>query len=88
MITTEYYESKYPYEKLLPELDESEIEEIVSNCDYTFVANQIAINDYPNDPMTKVNTADAVVFYMMGYNAAKKRIDEILEPIILNNDNS
>lgn len=68
----------FPLEKLLPDLDECDINAIVSNCDYTIEADQIA--ESHNMHCCKVNIADAIVFYRMGYEAAQERINMILKP--------
>jgi hypothetical protein len=74
----EFYRNKYPLEKLLPDLDEKDIQDIVNNHGYTIEADEIT----KKHGMTNfVNTADAMVFYAMGYEAAQKRIKEILEPL-------
>lgn len=80
MKPSEFYRSKFPLEDILPPLNEKEVKEIVTECDYTQEADTIAANDFPGEPKYKVNRADAAVFYQMGYDAARERIDKILEP--------
>ena len=84
MKTSEYYKNKFPFEPLLPDLNETEVQDIINNCDYTIEANRIAGTDFPDDPACQINTADAAVFYIMGYEAAKERTGLVLEPIALN----
>jgi len=81
MKKSEYYQNKFPLEDILPEIDEKSVNDIVNNCDYTFEADRIAIADFPDIPQAKVNTADAIVFYQMGYEDAKNRIEKALKPI-------
>jgi hypothetical protein len=78
MKKAEKYTNKFPYEDLLPAIDEKEIQGIVNNCDYTIEANIIAEADDMID--AEVNTADAIVFFQMGYEAAKERLEEVLVP--------
>lgn len=70
------FENNYPLEDILPDLKEEDAQYIVNNCDYTYEANQICEKD---DIDNKVNTADAMVFYMMGYEAAQHRINKVLK---------
>ena len=65
-------------EKLLPELDEREVEIIIECCNYVFEVARISEADNLN---YEVNEADALVFYMMGYEAAQKRINEVLKEV-------
>lgn len=68
MKKSEYYQNEFPYDDILPELDELKVQEIVRDCDYTVEAN-------------KISAADAAVFYKMGYDAAKEEIEKALKPI-------
>jgi hypothetical protein len=77
MKNAEVYTNRFPLEPLLPILDEKEVQTIVNDCDYTFESNRICEADKIDN---KVNTADAVVFYQMGYEAARKVIESKLEP--------
>lgn len=79
---SEYYQNQFPCEKLLPALDEREVESIVKECDYTHEANLIAEDTFGNSD-NNVNTADATTFYIMGYNAAVERLNKVLKPINL-----
>jgi hypothetical protein len=81
MKKSEYYKNEFPYDDIIPELDERKVQEIVNECDYTHEANLIALADFPETPQAKVNTADAAVFYKMGYDAAKYQIEKALKPI-------
>ncbi len=83
MKISEYYKNKFPLEQLFPDPNETEVQDIINNCDYTIEANRIARTDFPDDPACQINTADAAVFYIMGYEAAKERIESVLEPINL-----
>jgi precorrin-6B methylase 1 len=76
MKKSEIYINEYPLEDLLPELDEKEVGKIVNSCDYNIEASQIA----KEMNMPEVNDADAVVFYTMGYEAAKKVLEKKLKP--------
>lgn len=78
MKKSEYYQNLYPYEDILPELDEKEISDCVSDCDYTIEANKICEADKIDN---KVNIADAIVFFQMGYKEAKDRVCKCLIPI-------
>jgi hypothetical protein len=80
----EYYQNKFPYEDIIPELDELKVQEIVRDCDYTIEANKISAADFPYEPTVKVNTADAAVFYKMGYDAAKEQIEKYLKAVEIN----
>jgi hypothetical protein len=73
-----YFKNKFPLEPLLPELKESEIRDIVEECDYTIEANEISNHDKLNN---EVNIPDAVIFYNMGYYRAKQEIERKLELI-------
>lgn len=73
-----YFKNKFPLEPLLPELQESEIYDIVKASDYTIEADDICEHDKIDN---KVNIPDAVVFYNMGYDRARKEIAKKLEPI-------
>lgn len=75
----EKFINEYPFEDLLPELDEKQILGIVKNCEYTIEADRVTIADKYGKIM-KVNITDAKVFYRMGYEAAKQRIESILKP--------
>ena len=78
----EYYQNLFPCEKILPPLDEKEVEQIVKECDYTHEANLISEDTFGNSDYN-VNTADATTFYMMGYNAAIERLSKVLKPVNL-----
>jgi hypothetical protein len=78
MKQSEYYQNRFPYENMLPELNEKDVNIIVRDCDYTWESNRICEADKIDN---KVNTADAVVFYTMGYEAAVKEIESRLIPI-------
>lgn len=78
MKIAETYKSRFPLEKLLPPLDEKFVQETVNDCDYTWEANKICVADKIDN---KVNTADAAVFFEMGYNYAVAEIERKLEPI-------
>jgi hypothetical protein len=80
MKKSEWYKNQYPLEDILPELNEKEVEQIVSNCDYRIEADKIVAADNFGE-ISCVNTADAVVFYKMGYEAAIERIEKVLKPI-------
>jgi hypothetical protein len=80
----ELFKNEYPLEDILPDLNKSEVQDYVNNCDYTIDCNIIARSDFPDNPMAKVNTADAIEFYKMGYKAAQERINKVLKPY--NND--
>lgn len=81
MKTSQFYESAFPLEQVLPDLQELEVQEIVKNCDYTIEGNIVTQNTFPDNPELKINQADAVVFYKMGYEAAQERVKEILKPM-------
>jgi len=71
----EYFQNIYPFEALLPDIKEEEIQGIVKDCDYTYEANLICEADNIDN---EVNIPDAIVFYKMGYMAAQERIEKIL----------
>ena len=78
MKKAEYYINLFPLEDLLPKLDETEVQEIVRDCDYTFEANKICqLQGFDN----KVNSLDAMVFYEMGYQAAYEVVKKKLKPL-------
>lgn len=80
MKPSQYYENLFPLEKLLPDLEERAVEVIVMECNYVFECDRIVkANDFPET--MKVNQADAVVFYKMGYEAAQDEIKRKLKPI-------
>lgn len=81
MKISETYRNRFPLEELLPTPVETDVEQIVANCDYTWEADKVSMADFPDDPMARVNTADATVFFLVGYEAARKRLEEILQPI-------
>ena len=56
------------------------VQDIVKNCDYTIEANKIAKADHFGD-ISRVNTADAAVFFQMGYEQAISEINKRLIPI-------
>lgn len=72
MKNAEVYTNRFPLEPLLPCLDEKEVQEFVNNCEYTFECNKIA--DIHGSIEQRINTADAVEFYKLGYEAARKVI--------------
>lgn len=78
MKTAEKYQNLFPLEPLLPDLDEGTVQDIVINCDYTDEADQICEMDKIDN---KVNIADATVFYIMGYEAARDVINKKLRAI-------
>ncbi|NMB83286.1 MAG: hypothetical protein GYA14_15870 [Ignavibacteria bacterium] len=78
MKLSEKYLNLYPLEPLLPEIDESEVQKTVQDCDYTYEADKICEHDKIDN---KVNIADATVFYMMGYEHARELIDRKLRPL-------
>lgn len=73
------YENLYPYEKLLPDLEENAIQEIVESNDYTIEANEIA--DSMNEQGLEVNIPDAIVFFRLGYEYARNEINKKLKEI-------
>ena len=78
MKKAEYYINLFPLEDLLPKLDETEVQEIVRDCDYTFEANKICqLQGFDNN----VNSLDAMVFYEMGYQAAYEVVKKKLKPL-------
>lgn len=76
MEKSEYYKNNYPLEDLLEDLNDSELNIIVRDCEYTIECDKIAV-DMDADC---VNTSDAVVFYKMGYEHAKSIIEKKLSP--------
>ena len=74
---SEFYKNRFPLEDLIPVIDEAEVQDIVVNCDYTFEANRICDADKSDN---KVNTADAAVFFQMGYEYYIKILSEKLTP--------
>ena len=81
MKNAEYYQNKFPLENIIPTISEKEIQDIVNNCDYTIEADSITDNDHLGDQFY-VNTADAAVFFEMGYQKAIDEIEKRLIPII------
>lgn len=80
MKISEIYKSEFQLEPLLPDLEEKEVQEIVRTCNCVFECDKIVkADDFPETK--RVNQADAVVFYQMGYEAAQERINKILKPI-------
>ena len=79
MKQSQFYENIYPFEPLFPDLNETEVTQMLADCDYIFEANKIASADFPDEPFAKINLADAFAFYQMGYNAAKERIEKCLK---------
>jgi hypothetical protein len=80
MKNSELYRNEYPLESILPELDYDEVTNIIAECDYTIESDRIAVNDNFPESM-KVNQADAIVFYHMGYEAARRRLERVLIPM-------
>lgn len=78
MKLSEKYLNLFPLEPLLPDLNEKEVQDIVNNCDYTYEADKICEADGIDN---KVNIADATVFYIMGYEAARDIIIKKLKPL-------
>jgi len=79
MKKSEIYKNEYPLEDLLPELDEKEVMQIVSTCDYNIEASQIA----KSMELPEVNDEDARYFFTMGYEYAKEEVERKLKPISL-----
>lgn len=79
MKPSEHYQNLFPLEPLLPDLDEMEVQVLVMTCDYTIEADEIAEED--EIPNGGVNTADATVFYMMGYERAQKELEKKLKTV-------
>ena len=80
MKISEYYKNNFPLEPLLKmdfNNDFNNIEKIVKSCDYTIEADGTA----KNCEMPMVNIYDAAIFYIMGFEAAMKRIEQCLIPI-------
>ena len=77
MKKSEFFKSLFPLEDLLTKPKEIDVQDIVNYCDYTIEANKVA----KADDLPTVNTADAAVFYEMGYEAAMREIEKILVPI-------
>jgi hypothetical protein len=73
----EYYRNEFPLENPFKLLDENEVQEIINNCDYTIECDKISAINFPEHPEFKINTADAIVFYMMGYNSAIEKFKKI-----------
>jgi hypothetical protein len=80
MNSSELYRNQFPLEQLLPDLDYDETVKIISESDYTIESDKIAIKDNFPESM-RVNQADAIVFYHMGYEAARERIEKVLIPV-------
>lgn len=76
MKPAEKYENLFPLEPLLPDLNDNAVQDIVNNCDYTDEADRICDIDGIDN---KVNIADAIVFYIMGYEAAREEINKKLK---------
>jgi len=77
---SQYYENIYPEEDIKPRLSERDIADIVANCDYRIEADAICEHDNIDN---KVNTADAEVFFTIGYNTAYEEIFKQLKPASL-----
>ena len=56
----EYYQNLFPLEDILQKIEESEIQDIVNNCDYTYWADSIVMADKLPET-SRVNTADAAI---------------------------
>ena len=83
MKKSEYYQNKFPLEDVIPKISEKEIQDIVNWCDYRIEADLITKYDEMGDEL-RVNTADAAVFFEMGYQKAIDEIEKRLIPIIEN----
>lgn len=82
MKNSEYYRNNFPLEPLLKmdfDNDFNKVQKIVSSCDYTIESDETA----KKCEMPLVNTYDATIFYIMGYESAMKRIEQCLVPIEL-----